>query len=72
MRTIALGRATGGLWKPASLRAPLRRGAALLQEWRRRRRSRIELARFDLRMLRDIGITPVDAWREYNKPFWRE
>jgi len=46
-------------------------GRALIQEWRRRHRSRLDLARLDARMLRDIGITPVEAWREINKPFWR-
>lgn len=58
-------------WRPL-LRRATARGLALLREWQRRRRSRLELARFDLRMLRDIGVTPVEAWREINKPFWRE
>ncbi|MBV8492392.1 MAG: DUF1127 domain-containing protein [Alphaproteobacteria bacterium] len=46
--------------------------AALLREWRRRARSRAELARLDDRMLRDIGVTPGEAWQEINKPFWRK
>ena len=45
---------------------------ALLREWRRRARSRQELARLDDRMLRDIGVTRVDTWQEINKPFWRK
>ena len=45
---------------------------AALREWRRRRNSRLELARFDERMLRDIGLTRLDAQYEVNKPFWRE
>ena len=45
---------------------------ATLREWRRRRNGRLELARFDERMLRDIGLTRVDAQYEVNKPFWRE
>jgi uncharacterized protein YjiS (DUF1127 family) len=49
----------------------LRRTIAMLREWRWRARSRAELARFDDRMLRDIGITRVDALYEINKPFWR-
>ena len=44
---------------------------ATLREWRRRSRDRAELARFDERMLRDIGISPGDVWHEINKPFWR-
>jgi uncharacterized protein YjiS (DUF1127 family) len=43
-----------------------------LREWRRRRNGRLELARFDERMLRDIGLTRADAEYEMNKPFWRE
>jgi uncharacterized protein YjiS (DUF1127 family) len=43
-----------------------------LQRWRERAYSRRELARFDRRMLRDIGVAPYDAGREIAKPFWRE
>jgi uncharacterized protein YjiS (DUF1127 family) len=45
---------------------------ATLREWRRRRKGRLELARLDDRMLRDIGLTRVDAEYEINKPIWRE
>jgi len=45
---------------------------AALREWRSRRNGRLELARFDERMLRDIGLTRVDVKYEINKPFWRE
>jgi uncharacterized protein YjiS (DUF1127 family) len=45
---------------------------ALLRTWRERRRGRAALASFDDRMLRDIGITRVEAHYEINKPFWRE
>ena len=45
---------------------------AALREWRRRKNGRLELARLDERMLRDIGLTRVDAEYEINKPFWRE
>jgi uncharacterized protein YjiS (DUF1127 family) len=48
----------------------LSRVFAALHEWRRRSRDRAELARFDERMLRDIGITRVEIWREINQPFW--
>jgi uncharacterized protein YjiS (DUF1127 family) len=41
-----------------------------LAEWRRRARSRAQLARFSPRELRDIGLTPADAARECAKPFW--
>lgn len=42
-----------------------------LGDWRRRARGRAELARLSERELRDIGLTPAEALREYAKPFWR-
>jgi len=45
---------------------------AALREWRRRKNSRLELARLDERMLRDIGLTRAEADHEINKPFWSE
>jgi uncharacterized protein YjiS (DUF1127 family) len=50
----------------------LRSVRAALREWRQRRIGRLELARFDERMLRDIGLTRFDAEYEINKPFWRK
>lgn len=68
-----------GRWPAASRRRQarsLRRTAehivAVLREWRQRRRGRGALARFDDRMLRDIGLTRCDAANEIDKPFWRE
>jgi uncharacterized protein YjiS (DUF1127 family) len=43
----------------------------LFRLWRRRARERGHLARLDARMLRDIGVTPSEAARECEKPFWR-
>ena len=40
-------------------------------EWRERARQRHALARLDDRMLRDIGLSRADVYREYRKPFWR-
>jgi uncharacterized protein YjiS (DUF1127 family) len=37
-----------------------------------RRRQRCALLRLDERMLRDLGITRVDALREGEKPFWQD
>ena len=45
---------------------------ALFREWRRRVRSREDLARLDDRMLRDIGIMRAEACFEVSKPFWRK
>src|SRR6516162_8947347 len=57
---------------PHRLRGFLSGVRAVLREWRRRKNGRLELARFDERMLRDIGLTRVDADWAINKPFWRE
>jgi uncharacterized protein YjiS (DUF1127 family) len=45
----------------------VKQGAA---EWWRRARSRQELRNLSLADLRDIGITPPDAFAEAAKPFW--
>ena len=45
--------------------------AAVFKEWRRRARSRNELAVLCDRCLRDIGVTRYDVHQEINKPFWR-
>jgi uncharacterized protein YjiS (DUF1127 family) len=43
----------------------------LIAEWRRRARSRRELAALCDRCLRDMRITRYDADLEVRKPFWR-
>jgi len=43
----------------------------LLRLWRARTRGRAGLARLGSRELRDIGVTPSEAARECDKPFWR-
>lgn len=44
---------------------------ALLRRWRSRVAERTQLSRFDERSLRDIGISPSEAAREWRKPFWK-
>ena len=70
-----LARGTGQGFGARALRRSrdaLSRAFAELCEWQRRRRDRAVLASFDDRMLRDIGVTRVDALFEINKPFWRK
>jgi uncharacterized protein YjiS (DUF1127 family) len=43
---------------------------ATLAEWQERAEQRAHLARLDERMLKDIGVSAVDAWNESRKPFW--
>lgn len=49
----------------------LRQLIDLLVLWHDRARQRRQLAAFDDRALRDMGVTRLDALREYEKPFWR-
>ena len=42
-----------------------------IAEWRRRARSRHELAVLCDRCLRDMGVTRYDVDREVRKPFWK-
>jgi uncharacterized protein YjiS (DUF1127 family) len=44
---------------------------AALREWRRRSVARRELANFDARMLRDIGVDPSIVDYEMRRSFWR-
>jgi uncharacterized protein YjiS (DUF1127 family) len=44
---------------------------ATLRKWRRRSAARRELAIFDARMLRDIGIDPGIVDYEMRQSFWR-
>jgi len=39
--------------------------------WMERNRQRHTLANLPDYMLKDIGVSRVDAWREAKKPFWR-
>lgn len=65
----------GRPWPPRGTRLraaeTLRALLALVRLWRARCRQRAQLARLDARLLRDIGVTPADAEREINKPFWQ-
>ncbi len=63
-------------WRPirSAEYRPIRRlvaGVRLIAEWIERTSQRRALAELDERMLRDIGITRVEATRECEKPFWR-
>ena len=56
---------------PAHLNA-VARLVAVVQRWRERARERQQLLRMTPRELHDIGLSNVDAWREANKPLWRD
>ena len=40
--------------------------------WRRRARERRLIAALSHEQLKDMGLSRADAWREAQKPFWRE
>jgi uncharacterized protein YjiS (DUF1127 family) len=42
-----------------------------LERWVERRRQRRALLALDDALLKDIGLSAADAWREGSKPFWR-
>jgi uncharacterized protein YjiS (DUF1127 family) len=50
---------------------PWRRLLNTLRLWQQRVRGRQQLREFDDHMLRDIGITRLQAAAEATKPFWR-
>lgn len=43
-----------------------------LSEWRRRARARRALGKLDRHMLRDIGLSEVEAARECTRRFWQD
>jgi uncharacterized protein YjiS (DUF1127 family) len=59
-----------GLYHSAGL--GLRRSLDTLRLWRQRARGRRQLRTFDDHLLRDIGITRLQAEAEAHKPFWRD
>ena len=50
----------------------LTRLVARVQQLRERSRERQQLMRMTPRELHDIGLSNVDAWREANKPLWKD
>jgi len=67
---IAVGRA---FWRaPAAAAAALRQLSETIAAWRERARQRRMLLRLDYRALRDLGVTPLEAWNEGRKVFWRK
>jgi uncharacterized protein YjiS (DUF1127 family) len=54
-----------------SLDAALRHAVDVILTWRERARTRRQLLTFDDRLLKDIGITRLDARSEAEKPFWQ-
>ena len=54
----------------ARLLTPLALGAYLVKLWQSNR-ERHRLAELDPRLLRDIGIDPVAAVHEVERPFWQ-
>ena len=51
--------------------ALLRTAMETVALWRQRARQRRQLLALDDRLYRDIGVNPLDAYREAQKPFWR-
>ena len=58
-------------WRPRHDVHPFAAAFVPIKRWIERTRQRHALAGLDDAMLRDIGITRVEAARECDKPFWR-
>ena len=58
-------------WHPRHAVHPAAAAFVMIRNWIERTRQRRALAGLDDTMLRDIGITRVEAARECDKPFWR-
>lgn len=56
---------------PSSSPSLAARMLSLLAEWRRRARSRTELAALCQHQLKDIGLSPAERARECAKRFWQ-
>lgn len=48
------------------------RALRAIQTWQSRVEQRQQLASLDARLLKDMGISPVDAMAEAAKPFWKD
>ena len=78
MMTVTLG--TGGERRSegAAMRPMERMGrlltmaCGLVSVWLERRRQRRQLETLSEAMLKDIGVSRTDVWRETRKPFWHE
>jgi uncharacterized protein YjiS (DUF1127 family) len=51
---------------------PASRFFKTVDTWRKRSRTRAQLATVSAHSLQDIGISRIDALIESNKPFWEE
>ena len=47
------------------------RVAVAVSKWATRRRTRAALKRLDHHLLRDVGLTPAEAFTESRRVFWR-
>ena len=70
MSTTTMTPASGEREAP-TLAAWLLYGAERIEAWRARARSRLALLEMSDAMLKDIGLSRADAWRESREPFWR-
>jgi uncharacterized protein YjiS (DUF1127 family) len=74
MTSMTLTRASGSASRRgvASLDGLAARLYATLAAWHERRRQRRALLGLGDDLLKDIGVSRADAWREGTKPFWRD
>ena len=63
--------ASSGLSLSGAAGSLTQRISGLVAQWSERAQSRAELRKLDERLLRDIGLDPMTAESESNKPFWQ-
>lgn len=51
---------------------PVKRLFKTLDLWNKRKEERKQLSKVDERLLKDMGISKLDAQQEIAKPFWQE
>jgi uncharacterized protein YjiS (DUF1127 family) len=68
-RTFAPAPASHGFARAVS---GLRQALDTIALWQQRARGRRQLRTFDDHLLRDIGVTRLQAEAEADKPFWRD
>ena len=56
---------------PPALHGAVRKALVTLRTWHWRARTRRQLLTLGDRVLADIGVSRVDAFREAAKPFWQ-
>ncbi|MEC9345855.1 MAG: DUF1127 domain-containing protein [Pseudomonadota bacterium] len=70
--SVGLGQSPVEIRPVSTIAALGQRALRVFQTWQRRLEQRQQLASLDERLLKDMGISPMDASAEVAKPFWKD